>query len=899
MAVSLRLAATLLVASGLGTPLAAAEAPDVHALRNVRIVVAPGRVIPNGTVVVRDGILEAVGPTVTPPPDARIWDLAGKTVYPGLIDPYVPRSWPAETDANRPRDADPNPLVRPERDLAAWAGDDAANAKLREAGFTTALLAPKDGIFRGASALVDLGDGGTRANLLSRAFAQHVRVAPPAGNQAYPDSLMGAVALFRQTLLDARWQADAQGHFRANSAQRRPPDSTALAALAGAVRGHDLVIFETADLLDELRARKLIDEFALRAWVVGNGEEYRRLDLLRQDPLPILLPLAFPAAPKVGESDDLATPIEALRHWDAAPDNPKKLVDAKLPVAFTTFGHDDARKFYPDLAKAIARGLTVDQALAALTTVPAELLGLSGRAGTLEAGKMANFVVVDGDLLVEKPKIRAVWVDGRPYELEEEKKDDQAPAEKGGEEKLAAAAPATAPATPAASGPGVEKPPALPDPEAWRNPAPEQPAAILVRNATIWTSGPQGVLENADLLVRKGKIAAVGKGLDAPRGALVIDAAGKQVTAGLIDCHSHTAVAGDVNEGTHNVTAEVRVADVIDSESPDIYRQLAGGVTTIHQLHGSANAIGGQDSIVKLRWGAPPDELPFDGAPPGIKFALGENPKQSNWGEREKRFPQTRMGVEQLIRERFLAALDYQREWKEWEGAKAKNRVPPRRDLQLEAIGEILAGKRRIHSHSYRADEILMLLRLAEQFGVRVATFQHGLESYKVADEIARHGAGVSMFSDWWAYKYEVIDAIPWAGAIDWQRGVVVSYNSDSDELARRLNLEAAKAMRYGDVPAAEALKFVTLNPALQLGIADRVGSLEVGKDADFVIWSGSPLSTLALAEQTWVDGRKYFDRAADLAARPALAAERAALVTKARAAQTPTEDGDRPKEER
>lgn len=473
MAVSLRLAATLLVASGLGTPLAAAEAPDVHALRNVRIVVAPGRVIPNGTVVVRDGILEAVGPTVTPPPDARIWDLAGKTVYPGLIDPYVPRSWPAETDANRPRDADPNPLVRPERDLAAWAGDDAANAKLREAGFTTALLAPKDGIFRGASALVDLGDGGTRANLLSRAFAQHVRVAPPAGNQAYPDSLMGAVALFRQTLLDARWQADAQGHFRANSAQRRPPDSTALAALAGAVRGHDLVIFETADLLDELRARKLIDEFALRAWVVGNGEEYRRLDLLRQDPLPILLPLAFPAAPKVGESDDLATPIEALRHWDAAPDNPKKLVDAKLPVAFTTFGHDDARKFYPDLAKAIARGLTVDQALAALTTVPAELLGLSGRAGTLEAGKMANFVVVDGDLLVEKPKIRAVWVDGRPYELEEEKKDDQAPAEKGGEEKLAAAAPATAPATPAASGPGVEKPPPsrTPKPGAIRRPS--------------------------------------------------------------------------------------------------------------------------------------------------------------------------------------------------------------------------------------------------------------------------------------------------------------------------------------------------------------------------------------------------------------------------------------------
>ena len=385
--------------------------------------------------------------------------------------------------------------------------------------------------------------------------------------------------------------------------------------------------------------------------------------------------------------------------------------------------------------------------------------------------------------------------------------------------------------------------------------------------------------------MRAGKIAAVGKGLAAPAGAVVIDATGRDVAPGIVDEHSHSAILGNVNECTNSVTSEVRIQDVVNSESVNIYRQLASGNTVMHLLHGSCNAIGGQCAVIKNKWGEPPDRLLFAAAPPTIKFALGENPKQSNWGaEATGRYPQSRGGVEQTIRDAFARARDYRDAWAEWRAHKRP--YPPRRDLQLDALVEVLEGRRNIHCHSYRQDEILMLMRVAEEFGVKVQTFQHVLEGYKVADEMAAHGAGGSTFSDWWAYKYEVIDAIPYNGYLMWNRGVSVSYNSDSDELARRLNTEAAKAIKYGGVPPAEAIKFVTLNPAKQLKIDSRVGSLEVGKDADFAIWSGSPLSPYSLCEQTWIEGRKYFDREADLAARAALTRERDQLIAKARAAK-------------
>jgi N-acetylglucosamine-6-phosphate deacetylase len=380
-----------------------------------------------------------------------------------------------------------------------------------------------------------------------------------------------------------------------------------------------------------------------------------------------------------------------------------------------------------------------------------------------------------------------------------------------------------------------------------------------VRNATIWTSGPDGILQNADLLIVNGKIEQIGEGIDASD-AMIIDATGKHVTPGLIDCHSHAMVVGNVNEGTIPSSSMVRISDVVNSETRRIEEELAGGLTVANLLHGSANPIGGQTCVIKLRDGASPEDLKFQGAPAGIKFALGENVKQSNWGQdRITRFPQSRMGVPTFMANRFTAARAYQARWTHWKNSPKEKE--PRRDLELEALSEILRGDRLIHCHSYRQDEIIAFLRTMESFDIRVATLQHVLEGYKVADEIARHGAGASCFSDWWAYKFEVFDAIPYAGAIMHDRGVLVSFNSDSGDLSRRLYSEAAKAVKYGGVSEEEALKFVTINPAKQLRIDSRVGSLEAGKDADFAIWSRSPLQPDTVCEQTWIDGRKFFDR--------------------------------------
>ena len=416
---------------------------------------------------------------------------------------------------------------------------------------------------------------------------------------------------------------------------------------------------------------------------------------------------------------------------------------------------------------------------------------------------------------------------------------------------------------------------------------------VVIRDTVVWTQGPAGKLDGADVAFRDGKIVEVGIGLSAPAGALEIDGRGKHVTPGLIDCHSHTAIRGGVNEGSNNVTAEVRIRDVVDPDDVDLYRQLAGGLTAAHLLHGSANSIGGQDAVIKLKWKAAVAELIVPDATPGIKFALGENPKRSNFRApgAAARYPGTRMGVMESIRERFLAARDYIEEWERYKALPAGRRQhsePPRTDLQLEAIAEVLRGERVIHSHSYRQDEILALIRVAEEFGITIGTFQHVLEGYKVADELAAHGAGVSTFSDWWAYKLEAYDAIPHNGALMRERGVLVTFNSDSSELARRLNLEAAKAVKWGGVPPEQALAFVTSNAAAQLGIARRTGSLERGKDADLVIWSGNPLSVYSIAEQTWVDGEKQFDRQADLAGRQAVEDERAQLVALVRSDRKP-----------
>lgn len=405
---------------------------------------------------------------------------------------------------------------------------------------------------------------------------------------------------------------------------------------------------------------------------------------------------------------------------------------------------------------------------------------------------------------------------------------------------------------------------------------------ILIRNATVLTAA-QGKLENTDVLVQNGKIARVGKNLAAGKNAQIIDATGKFLAPGIIDCHSHTML-DDVNEFSYSVTSMTRMRDVLNPTDVDLYRALAGGVTALNLLHGSANSIGGQNAVVKIKYGRPVEEFLIPDAPPGIKFALGENPKRSHFsalGGQPRRYPATRMGVEETIRDAFVRALEYQAAWNEYNEKtrrKDKTAIAPRRDLELEPIVEILEGKRLVHSHGYRSEEFLMLLNLADEFGFKVRTLQHGLEAYKIAPEIARHGAGVSIFVDYWGYKIEAYDAIPYNAAILWKNGVIVSINSDDNARMRRLNLDAAKVEKYGAVPEEEALKMITLNPAKQLGIDRRTGSIETGKDADLVIWSAHPFSVYARVETTMIEGETYFDRAKDLAGRIALEKERAEL---------------------
>ncbi|HEX4546000.1 MAG TPA: amidohydrolase [Candidatus Acidoferrum sp.] len=414
---------------------------------------------------------------------------------------------------------------------------------------------------------------------------------------------------------------------------------------------------------------------------------------------------------------------------------------------------------------------------------------------------------------------------------------------------------------------------------------PEAPTVILIQNATILTVS-HGTIEHGSILIKDGKIAEVGPSIKAPKDAQVIDAAGQFVMPGIIDCHSHIAIDGSVNEGSVSVSSMANIAEVLNSDDIDIYRDLAGGVTVANVLHGSANAIGGQTVVIKLRWGQPAAKLPFEGAVPGIKFALGENPKRSNFSlpGQPKRYPATRMGVEETIRGAFIEARDYKKAWDDYNkrtAAGEKNLIAPRRDLRLEPLVEVLEGKRYVHSHCYREDEILMLLRVAKEFGFKVRTFQHILEGYKVADELAAAGVGASTFSDWWAYKVEAYDAIPYNAAFMTRRGVIVSINSDDAEEATHLNQEAAKSMKFGGLSRDEALKMVTLNPALQLGIDKRVGTIDAGKDADLVIYNHDPLSAYAVVQKTLIDGRVYFDRQRDIAERPEREKEKKALLEK------------------
>ena len=936
--------------------------PGVHALTGAQVVVKPGQLLTNATIIIRDGLIVAVAPDAAIPPDARVWDLKGLTIYAGFIDPYLTlgpknESAPArrrldltaggpkffgvnqqETDAGGVTGPGSDvALVTPEHRIAQnFLPDAKAFEKLREIGFTTANVVPDHGILRGTSAFVALGETDANRAVIKPDVFQHIAFDTERRREdIYPVSLMGTIAVVRQTFFDAHHYALDQADYLKHPAGRnRPAYNMGLESLAPAVEKKMRVILDPQDALMVDRSTRLAQELNLDIYIVSSGQEWRRPDLAKAAAVPFIVPLNFPELPKMPSDDDWdQVSLDELRAWDWAPENPAVLQNQGLEIALTTFGLDDKKDFRKNLRLAIDRGLSESNALAALTTVPAKLCGLDSVLGTIEPGKQANFTIVDGKGYFDaESKIRSVWIDGRYYAIptaeEKEKADAKAGDEKSKEpaaekETVAKTGTSETPKTPEAGAPeNTNATPAIaPSPAK----TPEQIAAdekskadkkkeakekklaklkelqkrvarsplegrgvltnapsILINNATIWTCGDDGMLTNAQLLVSNGKIALVGYFQAKPASnTLVIDGAGLHVTPGIIDCHSHSMILGDVNEGTIPSSAMVRIGDVVNSESENIYEQLAGGVTEAHLLHGSANPIGGQNCLIKLRDGETPEGLKFAGAIGSIKFALGENVKQANWGEKYvTRFPQTRMGVRTFIANRFTAAQEY---LKAWDDYKRSGGVPPRRDLELEAIGEILQGTRLIHSHSYRQDEILMLIRLMEGFGVKIGTFQHVLEGYKVADEIARHGAGGSSFADWWAYKFEVYDAIPYNGSLMHDRGVLVSFNSDSSDLARRLYLEAAKAVKFGNTPETEALKFITFNPAKQLRVDKQVGSLEPGKDADFVIWSKAPLDSGTVCQQTWIEGKKYFDIALAPARAAALAKERADLIAKAK----------------
>ncbi len=1016
--ISRRCVAAALVAVAAGgvffaRPTVAGDPPDspggaphrVHALVGARVVLRPGEVLEAGTIVVRDGAIEAVGADVAPPPDARVWDLRGLTVYPGLIEPYLNLEGgggrgdddderPAPPKVERKGAVHANPRVRPERSMAEELdlSRDALRA-LRGAGFTAALVAPGAGVLRGESALVSLRDGSPREQVIDARVAQHVALERGGwGTRSYPGSLMGAIALLRQTLIDAEHHAAAtKAYGQDPMGQERPAANVSLDALMPALARERPVIVEAEDAQMLLRATAVLGEFDLVPTVVLGAHDARRwLPEVVATGAPLVVSLNFPPAPRFADADEAeAVSLDALRRWWLAPEEPGALEQAGVRFAFTTHGLAERGDWRARVRQALARGLSEDAALTAFTTAPAALLRAS-RLGVIAPGSLANLTVTDGPLFAEETRIVEVWVDGQRHDQQEgvpsakdlagtwaveleggadlrvklvhrrgeltaklgEGEGAKEVAARLWRDRLELVVPAGLAGTErdvmltlrvhgtrafgryeadAADGLGRQggaafarragtddakddaKDGADGEGEGKDDPAPYAPAvaigpwaswpplpepaapAVLIRDAMLWTLTDQGTFRG-DLLVRDGAIAAVGTSLEAPEGALVIEAAGRHLTPGIVDCHSHSFIDGGVNEGTHSCTAEVRVADVLDAERVDIYRQLAGGVTTANLLHGSANAIGGQSAVVQLRWGDAPARLLFEGAKKGIKFALGENPKRSNWGHGlEPRYPRSRAGVEELIRERFLAARNYQRSLDAWIQAEDETKAPPRVDLQLEALVEVLEGDRLVHCHSYRQDEILAMLRLAEEFGFTVGTFQHVLEGYKVAKELAAHGAGASTFSDWWAYKFEVYDAIAYNAALMVRAGVLTSINSDSSEMARRLNQEAGKTVRYGGLPDVDALALVTLNPARQLAIDARVGALAPGKQADLALWSAHPLSMEAVCDMTFVAGRRYWDRLGrDREARAALALERRELL-KAAAAARWRDDGPKP----
>jgi len=929
--------------------------PDVYAFTNATIVAAPGSVVEVGTLVIRYGLIEAIGTDARIPSDATVYDLTGKFIFPGFIDAYTAWSHYDTLPRNRHGATYWNPNVNSHfsmADVVKNAETDAA--MLRSQGFVAANLAPNRGILKGLSAVMLLGQENPTMQVINPSSSQVIDfMLSQRVGRGYPTSVMGAIALTRQALHDAEWYRQAHAAYAQNPRnQQRPEENISLRALVNARETRIPFIVETSNEILFLRIHEINREFGLNLWMKASGYEYRRIDAIAQTRLPVIVPVNFPAPPAVEAPEDaMNASLEDLRHWYLAPSNPARLAEKGLSISLTSYGLNRKEDFLRNVRKAIENGLSREDALAALTTNPAQMLGIGQKYGSLSAGKSASFFVSSAHIFDRNSVVEQVWINGARYFVQPPREEPRGTwsinssvwpdtltlslkgehnrpegniemqgktirlqgvrydnarlfmqflgdtignpgtvrlsAQLQGNELLGLGENASGQifswagsrVTPfimndrpaEAAKPQLNLAPRFPSMEFGVFAHPVQPEHLLVRNATIWTQGPQGRLENADLLVRRGKIVRVGQNIAAPTGAVIVDATGLHVTPGLIDPHLHTAILGGVNETGDAITSETRIIDVFNPDEIWTYRLLAGGMTAGTLYHGSANPIGGTNLFVKLRWGALPSEMILEDAQPGLKFALGENVKRT-----PGRYPNTRMGVEQIIKDALIAALEYEQKHKNFNPRSGL--IPPRRDLQLESILEVIRGKRGSHVHAYRADEMLMMMRLAEEFGFRVTSFEHAVEGYKIAQELKEHGAIPVVWTDWSSFKVEAYDGIRYNAALLDYAGVLTTLHSDHTQLSTRMNWEAGRMVGKG-ITEEEALNVVTLNPAKLMGVAHRLGSLEAGKDADFVIWSGNPLSAFTHARQTWIEGRKYFDREADLLMRKEVQQERAKII--------------------
>ncbi len=920
---------------------------SMRAIKNATVVTKPGTTLTNATILTKDGRIEAIGSGIAIPKGIVVEDGTGLFIYPSFIEPYSDFGMkkPKRAEGGRNSQWDEgrkgyywNDHIRAEQNaLEFYSYDSDAAKKMIEAGYGTVQTHMSDGIARGNGLLVTLnsdGDDATRLiNSMSGNFYSFSRSVQTA--QVYPTSLMGMLALLRQTHTDADW-------YGKGLAKNTDLTLEALNAKKALVQ-----YIDAGEKKNVLRADKLGDRIGKQFVIIGGNDAYEMIADVKATNASLIIPVNFPDAYDVTDPfQEWYVNLSDMREWKQAPANPALLSKEGINYAITTNGLKSPDQLMAKLMRAMEYGLTKEQALAALTTQAAQIIGASNTIGSLEKGKLANFLVTSGELFDKETKIYENWVQGHKHVIKDrtikdidgtytmtvnnqpftikisksgksiEVKQDSVTlgskidyakewltiitSQKDADDKsftrfvgkvVANSQNLTGTAY-LPNGNNVafvaiksadKKEDKKEDKESdiaktlgtinfpnigFGNKQKPVAETVLYKNATVWTNEKDGILKNTDVLVSNGKIDKIGTNLSAGK-ARVIDATGKHLTSGIIDEHSHIAIDQGVNEAGHNSTAEVTIEDVVDHEDINIYRDLAGGVTTSQLLHGSANPIGGRSAIIKLKWGYSPDEMIISNSPKFIKFALGENVKQSR-SPNGNRFPRTRMGVEQVFEDFFTRAREYE---------KTKKNKDYRYDEELEVILEILKGERFVTCHSYVQSEINMMLKVAEKHKFTLNTFTHILEGYKLADKMAAHGAGGSTFSDWWAYKYEVNDAIPFNAAAMHEQGVVVAINSDDAEMSRRLNQEAAKAVKYGNVSEEDAWKFVTLNPAKLLHIDNRTGSIKSGKDADLVLWNDHPLSINAKPEITMVEGIVFFDLANDARLRESIKEERQLLI--------------------